>query len=269
MFRTASAAAATMIALLAAAAPAHEFWIAPESGLVNPGQPIVADLKVGQMLRGEPYPYLSNRFARFTVTVGGAIRPVAGDEGDIPALAAMPAPPGLNVIAHETVAFRTTYDDWTVFRKYLADEGLDRFAELHRARGLPEKGFAERYTRYAKALVQVGPAMPGDGDVALGLPFELVVAANPYAPGLSALPVSLTWRGEPVAEHQITILRDTGETVTRSTIVTNLAGQAVIPLTPGSKYLLNAVRLEPIDQSPIVWQSHWASMSFDTRTAKQ
>ena len=93
------------------------------------------------------------------------------------------------MIAHHTIDFRVTYADWAVFRRYLADEGLDAFADLHRARGLPETGFAERYTRYAKALVQAGPADPADRDVRVGLPLELVAQANPYAAGVDALPV--------------------------------------------------------------------------------
>jgi hypothetical protein len=49
--------------------------------------------------------------------------------------------------------------------------------------------------------------------------------------------------------------------VTRATVTTDSAGMAVIPLGSGS-YLLNAVRLEPVDSGPVAWQSHWASMTF-------
>ena len=153
--RISAAAALIALALASAPAAAHEFWIALRDGTVAPGAVIVADLKVGQKLRGEPYPYLTSRFRSFTVTLGGTTTGVAGNEGDIPALSLIAERSGLHVIAQNTIAFRVTYDDWAVFRRYLADEGLDSFADLHRARGLPESGFAERYTRYVKALVQV------------------------------------------------------------------------------------------------------------------
>lgn len=257
--------AAWLVAAMSiASARAHEFWVEPAAGVVEPGQAIVADLKVGQMLRGESYPYLSDRFTRFAVTVGGATTAAAGNEGDIPALHDIAARPGLNIVAHQTVAFRVTYDDWAVFRKYLADEGLDRFADLHYARGLPETGFAERYIRYAKALVQAGPTIPGDRDAPLGLPFELVAEANPYSLGLDSLPVSLLWKGVPVAGQQITVFRDDGGTISRSKVATDSAGQAYIPIGDGGTFLLNSVRLEPVDSAPVSWQSHWASMTFST-----
>ena len=52
---------------LARAAVAHEFWIAPEDYTVDPGAPIVADLRVGQDFEGSPQTYFPNRFARFEV----------------------------------------------------------------------------------------------------------------------------------------------------------------------------------------------------------
>ena len=256
-----AAASLAIAALSAIPASAHEFWIEPESGEVNPGDSIVADLKVGTMLNGESYPYLSNRFRAFTVTVGGDTSTIAGHDGDIPAMVEIAARPGLHIIANQTVAFRLTYDDWSKFQDYLAYEGLGRFADLHHKRGLPESGFAERYTRYAKALVQVGPVIASDTDAQSGMRFELVAEDNPYSPKLQLLRVSLIWQGAPVANHQISIFRNDG-VVTRTTEMTDATGRASIPLSGDGEYLLNAVYLEPVDAPPVVWESHWASMSF-------
>ena len=243
---------------------AHEFWIAPVRGVLMPGDTIVAGLMVGRMLRGADYPYLSNRFRSFTVAVGKSSKRVAGNEGDIPALAYSAERRGLHVIAHHTIAFRVTHDDWMIFRRYLRDEGLDTFADRHRARGLPDQGFFERYTRYAKALVQAGPADPADQDIRVGLPLELVAEANPYAAGVGRLPVTLIWNGAPLANRQINIFRDDGidSTVTRTKVVTDQDGRALIPLLGNGDYLLNSVHLEPVDAAPVVWASHWASLSF-------
>ncbi len=106
--RIAAGAALIALALAGAPAAAHEFWIAPLDGTVAPGAVIVADLKVGQKLRGEPYPYLSNRFRSFTVTRGDTTTAVAGNEGDIPALSHVADRSGLHVIAPHTLAFRVT-----------------------------------------------------------------------------------------------------------------------------------------------------------------
>jgi hypothetical protein len=222
---------------------------------------VVGDLKIGVRMRGEPYPYLSDRFQSFSVTAGGQTTAVEGFEGDLPALSYVADRPGLQIVAHHTIAFRATYDDWAVFERYLEEEGLAEVADLHRARGLPETGFAERYTRCAKALVQVGPIGPADRDALTGMPLELVAAANPYASGIDVLPVTLFWGGVPVANRQINIFRDDGS-VTRTTMTTDRDGQVRIPIEGGGEYLLNAVNIEAVEDAPVVWASHWATLSF-------
>ena len=60
---------ASLIACLAFAhaASAHEFWIAPEAYTVAAGEPIVADLRVGQDFAGARQSYVPDNFARFEV----------------------------------------------------------------------------------------------------------------------------------------------------------------------------------------------------------
>ena len=217
---------AGLLALTCGPAHAHEFWISPERGVLDPGEVLTADLKVGQRLKGESYPYLSDRFQVFTRTVGGETWNVAGLDGDLPALSLPAEEPGLTVIAHQTIAFRVTYDDWALFKGYLTDEGLESFAEDHRRRGLPESGFAERYVRTAKALVQVGPVRPEDSDRQIGMRLELFADANPYSAGLDSFPVRLLWRGAPLADRLITIFHNDGisDEVSRRTVITDQEG---------------------------------------------
>ncbi len=252
-------------------AAAHEFWVAPQRYTVEPGDGIVATLRNGQMMRGSELPYLSSWFHAFTVTTRDGARDVEGFEGDMPALSYVAREPGLHVIAYHSTADKITFDDWDRFRKYLAYEGLDGVAEVHRARGLPDTGFTEEYTRYAKALVQVGPVGEGDGDAPLGLGFELVAENNPYAPGTGTVTVTLLRLGEPVAGRQISVFRCAGE-VTRTLVTTDARGQAAIPIAGGGVFLLNAVDIRPVGSGPVegdtvkkdavVWASDWASLTF-------
>ena len=255
-----------VLACSVSAAAAHEFWIAPQRYAVEPGAQIVATLRVGQMMRGTEHPYLTTWFHAFTVTTRDGTRDVAGFEGDMPALSYTAAEPGLYVIAYHSTADRITFDDWDLFRKYLAYEGLEGIAEAHRARRLPEIGFTEEYTRYAKALVQVGPVDERDRDAPLGLRFELVAENNPYAPGAETVTVTLLRRGEPAAGRQIAVFRCAGE-VTRTLVTTDARGQAAIPIVDGGVFLLNAVDIRPVEtdeaeKHPIVWASDWASLTF-------
>lgn len=254
----------TSFALLsggASHAVAHEFWIALQSGAVEVGRSLVGDLMVGTMLRGTPYPYLPEYIVRFDVTTQNQTERVDGLPGDIPALNHTVRRAGLQVVAHQTVPFRVTYDDWSVFRQYVQEEGFPEVEARHVNRGLPMTGFSERYTRYVKALAQAGSPQPGDRDGRVGLPFELVAEANPYQAGLDSLPVRLYWRDAPAANVQISIFRDGGK-VDRETMRTDDQGRARIALRP-AKYLLSAVRIEPIENQSVVWYSHWAALSFN------
>lgn len=242
-------------------AAAHEFWVAPEDYTPAPGAPIVAALKVGQMMKGTDYPYLSNRFQSFTITTRQGTRDAEGIEGDSPALTVIADEPGLHIIAFYATPHQLTFDTLGEFRDYLDYEGLGEIARAHELRGLPDTGIVESYIRCAKALVQVGPIAEADRDRSTGLPFELVAEINPYAAGLEALPVRLTWQGQPVADRQIAIFRDNGE-VTRRLVMTDADGRVQIPLGGGGEFLLNAVNIEPVDDGEAVWKSHWASLTF-------
>lgn len=242
---------------------AHEFWLDLERGHVEPGESIVGDLKVGQRLRGESWPYFPERFRQFSVTREGRTRDLDGRLGDIPAVSLVEPDPGLLVISQQTTDFRLDHDDWDDFRSYLEDEGIAQFAERHRDRNLPETGFAERYSRSIKALVQVGPVDESDADERLGMPIELVARSNPYADGSDALAVTLYWRRAPLPDWNINVFHDTGE-VTLTRVRTDVDGRAVVPLAGAGQYLLSAVQLEPVDEPPVVWHSHWAALSFRT-----
>lgn len=243
-------------------AQAHEFWLDLKQGRLDVGQSIIGDLKVGENLKGEPYPYLSKRFKFFRVAVNGDVKNVRGFDGDLPAIQQPTDQAGLHIISQLSTAFRVTYDDFDRFRGYLEDEGLLAFLEKHHQRGLPQTGFAERYVRCVKSLVQVGPiAQNQAGDQAIGMPFELVALNNPYANNTQTLRVQALWQGQPITGHQITLFQS-GDPVRQTTYQTDINGQAEIPLNGEADYLLNTVHLQPVDDQPVAWFSHWASLSF-------
>jgi uncharacterized GH25 family protein len=251
---------------LALPAAAHEFWIEPKAFRVEPGAPIVADLKVGQNFRGDTYPYLKSRFVSFRSTDRAGSRDVKGDEGDTPAVNIRSAAKGLHVISYLATAHRLDFDKWEDFVEYVGYEGLGWVAEAHKQRGLPESGFAEDYVRCAKALVQVGEPSAGDQDLVTGMPLELIAEQNPYAAlPPSELPVTLLWQGKPIGDIQIRVFQDNGS-VTDTTTRTDPTGKAVISLRGGGRFLLNAVHMqEAPPDGAAKWESYWASLTFDIR----
>lgn len=250
-----------IVAMSSLTASAHEFWVAPQAYTPQAGEPIAVGLKVGQMMKGADYPYLSGKFQSFTITNRENTRNAEGVEGDIPALNYTADEPGLHIIAFHAVPHPITFDTFLEFLDYLTYEGLGDIGREHKSRSLPEVGITERYIRYAKGLVQVGPILAADIDRHLGLQFELIAELNPYLPNLQTLPVSLLWKGKPVAKRQISIFNDNGA-VTRTLVTTDGEGRALIPLASGGEFLLNAVQIEPVEGGEAMWESHWASLTF-------
>jgi hypothetical protein len=240
---------------------AHEFWIEPAASILKDGERLTADLKVGLDFRGASFPYLQDRFVRFSLLNRSQRYAVVGEDGDIPAINLPHGAPGLDVIAYHSTPDRLTYDDWKIFVAYAEDEGLTDLLRRHAARGLPQRGFVELYTRCAKSLVQVGPVTNDDKDLATGMPFELVAQANPYAEAADTLVVKLYWQGVPQSGKQVSLFVDDGH-VSKRKFTTDRDGNISVPLAGGGRFMLNAVEMQETEKDGASWQSHWASLTF-------
>ena len=251
-----------ILVTLSRTASAHEYWIDPVAFLLEPGQSVKADLRVGQDFKGSRLPFLSNQFQSFEITDASGTRPLPGTEGDRPAVN-VAAPEGLVVLAYHSKSARLTFRDFDQFRGYVEYEGLGWAVQAHKDAGLPDGGFTERYTRNAKSLLQVGDDVTGQ-DFATGLPFELVVIGSPYGTDNHAVTVELLWQGQPVPDWRINVFtRGGAPEATLTHVTTGSNGRATIPFPDQTDILLNAVWLQrPTDGSGYAWESWWASLTF-------
>ncbi|MEM1077920.1 MAG: DUF4198 domain-containing protein [Pseudomonadota bacterium] len=252
---------------LASHAWSHEFWISPEAYQIPPGGQIIAELRVGEKLKGAGYPFIPARTERFEILQGDQKIETGAQIGDRPALnREMPAP-GLAIVIHETADNRLTYREWKKFVAFTDHKDFAWAQEAHQTRGLPETGFVETYRRYGKSLVAVGN---GNGaDMAVGLETEIVALANPYTDDLTGgLPVRVLHLGAPRQDVQVEFFaRAPDGTVTVSLHRTDEAGVAVLPMSPGTEYLVDAViieALDPTEERDPVWHTLWASLTFQT-----
>jgi hypothetical protein len=251
--------------LFATVAQAHEYWIEAEDFTLAPGAELKADLKVGQDLSGNRMTFFPPGFVRFDLIDDNGVRPVEGRLGDRPALSANDLAPGLTIAALETTPSSLTWSEASKFQAFLEYDGLEWVAEAHADRGLPDEGFSESYTRYAKALISVGA--PIGQDQVTGLTLELIALENPYAHD-GPLPVLLLYQGAPKAGTQIALFhRAEDGTVTRDLFRTDETGQAMIPRRGAGLSLLSAVHMEPRAGDPHVWHSLWASLTYDIGTS--
>ena len=265
MTRT-SLAALALVAGLSLPAGAHEFWISPRDPDPMPGDRLAADYRVGDLLAGAAFPWLDTMVAEaLHFPPEGAPVPLSSRLGDRPALRVDLDRPGLHRITTVTHPAYVTFEGLAAFGDYLGYEGLDLDPEEHVLRGLDASAISEEYLRNARALVAVG-AVPDDAsDAPTGLDHELVALGHPFAPGAVKLDVRLTWKGRPLPDAPVALIRaQPGDTGTREVVRTDETGTVVVPLDGPGAYLVSAVRIAPVDGPGAVrWQSHWASLSFE------
>ncbi len=258
---------ATLAALSLSPASGHEFWIDPQSHQVDSGEEIIADIRVGQNFDGPSYPYIPPNFRLFELARGKARAEVEGRFGDRPAMFQAAEVAGLAIVLHVTTGSRLVYNELGKFRTFVEHKDAAWTLEAHRERGLPEAGFAELYTRYAKSLVAVGD---GAGqDRAYGLETEIVALENPYVDDLSdGVDVRVSYKGAPRASTQVEVFEKAPDgSVLVSTTRTDANGVATVPVKPGHRYMLDAVVLrEPAADiaaaHEVVWESLWANLTF-------
>ncbi|SPF77867.1 DUF4198 domain-containing protein [Pseudoprimorskyibacter insulae] len=246
-------------------ATAHEFWIDPHGYQVAEGDPIVADLRVGQDFQGSVYAYIPANFTRFELVQGDAVAPVEGRAGDRPALNMAAPGDGLAVVVHVTKDYLLTYSEREKFVNFVTHKDFAWALDQHAARGLPEVGFRERYSRHAKALIDVGTGAGQDRVV--GLETEILALANPYTDDLSAgFPVQVFYQGQVRADVQVEVFdKAPNGDVTISQYRTDADGKALVPVMAGHSYLVDSVVMRPVDpmgDDLAVWESLWASVTF-------
>jgi len=245
---------------------AHEFWISPQSYTVAPGEPILADLRVGQKFDAPAYAYIDFNITRFNLIQNGVVTKVTGRMGDLPALQMAAPGDGLVTVVHETSDNLLKWDDFEKFKSFVAHKDLKGTLEAHTALGLPPTGFKETYRRFVKSLVKVGT---GTGqDIETGMRTEIIALANPYTDDVGAgFPVKLMFEQAIWPDAQIEVFEKAPDgSVVTTTVRTNGDGIAVVPVRPGMEYMLDAVHMAKTGgdfaKDEPVFESLWANLTF-------
>ena len=251
-------------------AAAHEFWVDISPPKPDSGVALTANLRVGQNLSGSALPYVDTKIKTMAHVTPTSSHPIGAQLGDRPAITGVNlSEDGLHILSVETHPAYIVFETMPEFEEYLAYEGLSHIATLHRKRGLAETYIAEEYIRNARALVQMGAVDEDDIDRLTGMPFEIIVKGSPFAIDQDALTVRLEWQGAAAPALQITMFHVSSDGSAPDDTIqirawTDQDGYAEFPLNGAGKYLLNAVRMEPVEGlGSVVWQSHWASLAFE------
>lgn len=246
-------------------AASHEFWIEPLAWQVEPDTTIAAHIRVGENMKGAPLSYFPDKTRQFAVATPKGIYKAGGTIGDRPVLKGAALDHGLYTVIYVSGDDLLTYNDPAKFENFVRHKDLGNTLEDHVARGLPETGFTEKYSRYAKSLIGVGHSK--GTDKVFGLLTEITALRNPYVDDMSeGMPIYVSYRKGPRQNEQVEIYERNSEgEISVSLVRTDDEGIAIVPVKPGHDYMLDAVVMRPITPSKEgdpVWESLWANLTF-------
>ena len=244
---------------------AHEFWLEPSDFQPQVGDVVTVDLVIGTHFDGF-HPLHPDEIAAFGLIDAAGTTPITGRFGDLPAGQFIAAQAGLSLLYHQTTPSYVTYTKPEKFISFAVEKGFADVAARYQKQAVENFRLVEKYRRFAKSLIMVGPA--SGQDQLVGLEMELVALTNPYQQPVSKeFTVAVYESGAPRPGAQVTVfIRHTPSDVEKKIIIADERGQVHLSLLPGRHYLFDSIKLQPIkDADPVKnaeWESLWAALTF-------
>ncbi len=152
------------------------------------------------------------------------------------------------------------------FAAYLVEEGLDDVVAARAAQKRQDEPSRERYSKYLKAIFQVGDAAEA-APAALGHAAEIIPERNPYrlAPG-DLLPVRCLVDGQPWARKVVFAGGRRGTSDQRfqpQRLVTDDEGRATVKIAGPGVWFVKLVAMREVTDPEANYESKWATLSFE------
>lgn len=247
---------------------AHDFWLQPQHFRVEPGVPLRVTFQVGHGANRQRWGngadrivFVNDFFNGTHIDQRSRLR-TAGPADLVTGFTV----PGLHVLAMQTVH---SYSDLPAirFNDFAKEEGLvPAIAERKRTR-MTDKPGRERYSRRAKALIQVGRQTAANQSLAtrpIGLKLEIVPERNPYALGsVRKMPVHVIYRGRRLANATVKFTNLEFDAKPIAIAITDRAGRAIFDIPTSGEYLINVIWTEPVRGDPKAdFDTTFSSLTF-------
>jgi uncharacterized GH25 family protein len=250
---------------------AHDFWMQPNEYRVDPDALTSMTLQVGHARFRQRSPILARRIARFqAITPEGAVADLRerlrlgrpAEDADFRL-----KKPGAYVLILQTDDRAQSHLPSIRFNDYLRVEGLTPALEQRARLHLMDADGSERYSRCAKAIVQVGPLGAGSQSQVKkpsGLPLEIVPEVSPYGvPRSATLPVRVIYAGRPLAGALVKLTNLEHDASPVEVIVTDHDGRATFTMPGSGAWLLNVIWTKPLPASEETdFETIFSSLSF-------
>ncbi len=255
------------LALVAAPAVAHDFWLQPTRFQVAPNAPLGATFLVGHAALRERWNNNDRILVMKSFSAGRAtdLRRDLRSGGNVDLVTRF-ATPGIHILGmqgnhafSELPAIR--------FADYAKEEGLALITAARQRSGKSGVPGRERYSRRAKSLIQVGTQTAANQSFAtrpIGLKLEIVPERSPYALDASRmLPVHVLYNGRRLANATVKLTDLGNDAKPVAMAVTDRTGRARFRIPANGKWLLNVVWGEPVAGNPrFDFDTTFSSLTF-------
>lgn len=251
--------------LLVSLLPAHDLYLMPSSFFVRSGERITVAIHEGDAFPASEGAVPLARLRDTDLIAPSVLYDLTNLRVDATAVTAQT---NIRLRGNLILSARTMPSiiemDAQKFREYLT---RNDFADALR-RHPPEQAGRERYSEYAKALIQSEAADDFFSHV-VGFMIEIVPEKNPYT--LHAgdeLPVQVLVRGKPAADVRLEAVRaQSTPTPGKVSGRTDPTGHITIRIDAPGKWRLQAVSMHKCSDPTLAdcWESFWASLTFEIR----
>ena len=262
------AVALTLVLAWSQGAAAHPFWIQPQRFWLAVDATAPMTLQVGAGSERQRSQLPPRRVLRFDATAPG------GEALDLRPALTLGAPsadgvlsftrPGAYVVTLRSDANALSHLSAVRFNAYAREEGLTPALETRAAQGLLNIDASERYSRQAKALVQVGDGVAQDAVMRpVGLTLEIVPEVSPYAsPRAATLPVRVFYEGQPLAGALVKMTDLAHDAAPLEQRRTDAEGRAGFAMPGGGAWRLDVVWTKPLVDEGVDFETVFSSLSF-------
>jgi len=250
---------------------AHDFWLQPKQYWIPSDALTSLTLQVGHGPLRQRSPIPAGRITHFqALTPDGALLDLrkqlrlgeATEDGEFHF-----TKPGTYLLVLRTDYRAQTHLPSLRFNDYLKAEGLTPALEQRARLHLTDADGSERYSRCAKAIVQVGASASGPRKLIskpLGLPLEIVPEVSPYdVPRSATLPVRVIYAGHPLAGALVKLTNLEHDATPFEARKTDDQGRASFTMPSSGSWLLNVVWTKPLPRSEETdFETVFSSLSF-------
>lgn len=259
------------LALIAAPALGHDFWLQPARFVVDAPSMVPVSMFVGHGQARDRWGVSADHIKQFkTRGPDGLVDRMrdlrmGGKTYDARVLLAQP---GSYVFGLQSASAASSLPA-VRFNDYVKVEGITPIAEYRRRKGQERSDGRETYSRRAKAIVQVGAvdaASISRVTKPLGLRLEIIPERHPLT--LDAgdkLPVKVLFKGRPLPGALVKLTDLAADDKPVATQRTSANGKAVFSIPRAGNWQMNVIWAEPLsNKSKADFDTTFSSLSFAT-----